>query len=105
MRSLAIFADKAPALYPKLPTIKEATGSSWTTAAWRGFAAPKGISRDIETRLVAALKKAYGSKEYQDFLTQRGFGAEWAAEGDYAKFMAKSDADMGKVMKTLGMVK
>ncbi len=105
VRSLAIFADKAPALYPKLPTIKEATGSGWTTAAWRGFAAPKGISSDIETRLVAALKKAYASKEYQDFLTQRGFGAEWLAEGDYATFMAKSDADMGKVMKTLGMVK
>jgi tripartite-type tricarboxylate transporter receptor subunit TctC len=105
VRSLAIFADKAPALYPNLPTIKQATGSDWTTAAWRGFAAPKGISKDVETRLVAALKKAYESKEYKDFLAQRGFGGEWAAEGDYAKFMAKSDADMGKVMKTLGMVK
>jgi tripartite-type tricarboxylate transporter receptor subunit TctC len=105
VRSLAIFADKAPDLYPNLPTIKAATGSDWTTAAWRGFAAPKGISKDVETRLVAALKKAYDSKEYKDFLKQRGFGGEWAAEGDYAKFMAKSDADMGKVMKTLGMVK
>jgi tripartite-type tricarboxylate transporter receptor subunit TctC len=105
VRSLAIFADKAPALYPNLPTIKQATGSDWTTAAWRGFAAPKGISKDVETRLVAALKKAYESKEYKDFLAQRGFGGEWAAEGDYAKFMAKSDADMGKVMKPLGMVK
>ncbi|MEP7063403.1 MAG: tripartite tricarboxylate transporter substrate binding protein [Betaproteobacteria bacterium] len=105
VRSLAIFADKAPALYPNLPTIKQATGSDWTTAAWRGFAAPKGISKDVEARLVAALKKAYDSKDYKDFLAQRGFGGEWAAEGDYAKFMAKSDDDMGKVMKTLGMVK
>ena len=105
VRSLAIFADKAPALYPNLPTIKQATGSDWTTAAWRGFAAPKGIAKDVETRLVAALKKAYDSKEYKDFLAQRGFGGEWAAEGDFAKYMAKADADMGKVMKTLGMVK
>jgi putative tricarboxylic transport membrane protein len=105
VRSLAIFADKAPDLYPNLPTIKAATGSDWTTAAWRGFATPKGVSKDVETRLVAALKKTYDSKEYKDFLKQRGFGGEWAAEGDYAKFMAKSDADMGKVMKTLGMVK
>ncbi|MBS0319319.1 MAG: tripartite tricarboxylate transporter substrate binding protein [Proteobacteria bacterium] len=105
VRSLAVFADKPPALYPNLPTIKQATGSNWTTAAWRGFAAPKGLPKDIETRLVAALKKAYESKEYKDFLAQRGFGAEWAAEGDYAAFMAKADADMGKVMKTLGLAK
>ncbi len=105
VRSLAVFADKSPALYPNLPTIKQATGSDWTTAAWRGFAAPKGLPKDIEAKLVAALKKAWESKEYKDFLTQRGFGAAWAAEGDYAAFMAKADADMGKVMKTLGLAK
>lgn len=105
VRALATFSDKSPALYPNLPTIKQATGSDWTTAAWRGFAAPKGLPADMQAKLVAALKKAYESKEYKDFLAQRGFGAEWAAEGDYAKFMAKSDADMGKVMKTLGLAK
>jgi len=105
VRSLAIFADKAPALYPNLPTIKQATGSNWTTAAWRGMAAPKGLPKDIETRLVAAIKKAYDSKEYQDFLAQRGFGAMWAAQADMAAYMAKADADMGTVMKALGMAK
>ena len=105
VRSLAIFADKAPALYPNLPTIKQATGSNWTTAAWRGMAAPKGLPKDIETRLVAAIKKAYDSKEYQDFLAQRGFGATWAAQADMAAYMAKADADMGTVMKALGMAK
>jgi len=105
VRSLAIFDTRAPALYPNLPTIKAATGSNWTTAAWRGMAAPKGLPKDVETRLVAAIKKAYDSKEYQDFLTQRGFGAIWAAQGDFATYMAKGDADMGSVMKALGMAK
>jgi len=105
VRSLAIFADKAPALYPNLPTIKQATGSNWTTAAWRGMAAPKGLPKDVETRIVAALKKAYDSKEYQDFLTSRGFGAQWAPQEEFGKYMAKSDADMGAVMKSLGMAK
>jgi len=105
VRSLAIFDDKAPALYPSLPTIKQATGSDWTTAAWRGLAAPKGLPKDIETKLVASIKKAYDSKEYQDFLTQRGFGATWAAQDEFAKYMAKGDASMGTVMKSLGMAK
>ena len=105
VRALAIFDEKAPALYPTLPTIKQATGSNWTTAAWRGLATPKGLPKDIEMRLVATIKKAYESKEYQDFLTQRGFGATWAAQDDFAKYMAKGDASMGTVMKSLGMAK
>ena len=105
VKSLAIFADKAPALYPNLPTIKQATGSNWQTAAWRGFAMPKGASKDVVDKLTASIQKAYDSKEYKDFLTQRGFGAEWAKQDDFAKYMAKGDADMGVVMKAVGIAK
>jgi tripartite-type tricarboxylate transporter receptor subunit TctC len=55
--------------------------------------------------LIAAIKKAYDSKEYQDFLHQRGFGGEWADQQGFATYMAKADADMGKVMKAVGLVK
>jgi tripartite-type tricarboxylate transporter receptor subunit TctC len=105
VKSLAIFADKAPALYPSLPTIKQATGSNWKTAAWRGFAMPKGTPKDVVDKLTNAIEKAYKSKEYKDFLTQRGYGGEWARQDDFAKYMAKGDADMGKVMKAVGIAK
>ena len=105
VKSLAIFADKAPALYPNLPTIKQATGSNWQTAAWRGFAMPKGSPKDVVDKLTASIQKAYDSKEYKDFLTQRGFGGEWAKQDDFAKYMAKGDADMGVVMKAVGIAK
>lgn len=105
VKSLAIFADKPPALYPNLPTIKQATGSNWQTAAWRGFAMPKGTPKDIVDKLTNAIQKAHQSKEYQDFLTQRGFGSEWARQDDFAKYMAKGDADMGKVLKAVGIAK
>ena len=105
VKSLAIFADKAPALYPNLPTIKQATGSNWQTAAWRGFAMPKGSPKDVVDKLTNAIQKAYESKEYKDFLTQRGFGAQWAKGDDFAKYMAKADADMAKVMKAVGIAK
>ena len=105
VKSLAIFADKAPALYPSLPTIKQATGSDWKTAAWRGFAMPKGTPKDVVDKLTNAIQKAYESTEYKDFLAQRGFGAEWARQDDFAKYMAQGDADMGKVMKAVGIAK
>lgn len=105
VKSLAIMDPKPSALFPKVPTLKSETGSDWTMAAWRGIAAPKGLPKDVADKLTATVKKVYDSKEYQDFMAQRGFGIIWAGPEDYAKFMAKSDADMGTVMKAVGIAK
>lgn len=105
VKSLAVMADKRAALYPNLPTLKEATGSDWTMAAWRGIAAPKNIPSEARDRLVAAIKKIAASKDYTDFMAQRGFGVIYAGPDDFAKFMAKSDADLGATMKAVGIVK
>jgi tripartite-type tricarboxylate transporter receptor subunit TctC len=97
---------KEPAgLYPQVPTLKAATGSDWTIGAWRGIATPKGFPAEAQTKLAAAIKKIYDSKEYKDFMTQRGFGLIYADAKGFGDFMAKGDADMGVVMKSLGLAK
>jgi tripartite-type tricarboxylate transporter receptor subunit TctC len=105
VKSLAVMADARAALYPNVPTLKEATGSSWTMAAWRGIAAPKGIPPEARDKLVAAIKKIVAGKEYSDFMAKQGYGVIYAAPEDFAKFMAKSDADLGATMKAVGIVK
>jgi tripartite-type tricarboxylate transporter receptor subunit TctC len=105
VKSLAIMDEKPAGLYPNVPTLKAATGSNWTMAAWRGIAAPKAIPAEARDKLVAVIKKIVASKEYNEFMTQRGFGVIYAEPNDYAKFMAKSDADLGATMKAVGIVK
>jgi tripartite-type tricarboxylate transporter receptor subunit TctC len=105
VRSLAVMSSQPSTLYPNLPTVKSATGSNWTVAAWRGVAAPKGLPKVLQDRLVAALKKAHDSKEFRDFARQRGYGVVWAGPGEFAAYMAKDDAAMGQVMKALGLGK
>jgi tripartite-type tricarboxylate transporter receptor subunit TctC len=105
VRSLAIMDANPPALYPNLPTLKKAVGTDWTMAAWRGMAAPKGIQKDVEARLVKAVKAAYDSKEYKDFMASRGFGVIYMPPADFAKFMEKSSNDLGATMKAVGIVK
>ena len=105
VKSLAVMADQPSALYPNVPTLKAATGSSWTMAAWRGIAAPKGIPAEARDRMVAAIKKIVASKDYTDFMSQRGFGVIYADPEAFAKFMAKSDTDLGATMKAVGIVK
>jgi tripartite-type tricarboxylate transporter receptor subunit TctC len=105
VKSLAIMDAQPSSLFPKVPTLKQELGSGWTMAAWRGIAAPKGIPGDVQKRLLASLQKAYDSKEYKDFMSSRGFGTIWAGPHDFAKFMARSDADLGAVMKAVGIAK
>lgn len=105
VRSLAVMASSRAALFPNVPTLKEATGSDWATGAWRGMAAPKGLAPAIAARLEASVKKAYDSKEYKDFMAQRGFGPLWGNSTEFAAFMAKGDADMKAVMTAVGIAK
>jgi tripartite-type tricarboxylate transporter receptor subunit TctC len=105
VRSLAVMADKPASLYPNVPTLKAAIGSDWTMAAWRGIVAPKGIPNDVRDKLAAAIRKIAASKEYTDFMASRGFGVIYAGPDDFAKFMAKSDTDLGATMKAVGIAK
>jgi len=43
VKSLAVMASSRSALFPNVPTLKEATGSDWATGAWRGIAAPRAL--------------------------------------------------------------
>jgi len=105
VRALTVMDKSRAALYPNVPTLKEATGSDWATGAWRGIAAPKGLPAPVQARLEASVKKAYDSKEYKEFMAQRGFGTVWGNGGEFASFMAKADADMKTVMTAVGIAK
>lgn len=105
VKSLAIMNDKPSTLYPNVPTLKAAIGSDWTMAAWRGIVAPKGIPADVRDKLAAAIRKIAASKEYTEFMASRGFGVIYAAPDEFAKFMAKSDSELGATMKAVGIAK
>jgi tripartite-type tricarboxylate transporter receptor subunit TctC len=105
VRSLAVMDKSRSSLFPNVPTLKEAIGSDWATGAWRGIAAPKGLPENVRARLEASVKKAYDSKEYKDFMAQRGFGTLWGNGAEFASFMAKADADMKAVMTAVGIAK
>jgi tripartite-type tricarboxylate transporter receptor subunit TctC len=105
VKSLAVMDEKPSQLYPHVPTGAQAIGTRWSMGAWRGIGAPKNLPAAIETRLQAAVKKAYESDEYQRFMSQRGFGMRWAGPQEFAAFMAEEDRKMGEVMKAVGLAR
>ncbi len=104
-RSLAIMSEKRLPAFASVPTLKEATGSDWTVAAWRGVAGPPGLPKAIVDRLVPILKKIHDGAEFRDFMASRGFGLEWGEPAAFARFMADSDAKMGAAMKAAGIAR
>jgi tripartite-type tricarboxylate transporter receptor subunit TctC len=104
-RSLAIMAPARNPAFPNVPTLKEAMGIDYSTGAWRGIAGPKGLPADVAAKLTASLKKVYDSKEFKDFMSNRGFGTVWGDAAQFETFMDKGDAQMGVAMKAAGLSK
>jgi tripartite-type tricarboxylate transporter receptor subunit TctC len=104
-RSLALMANARNPAFPDVPTLKEAMGINYSTGAWRGIAGPKGLPADVSAKLTASLKKVYDSKEFKEFMGNRGFGTVWGDANEFATFMDKGDAQMGVAMKAAGLSK
>jgi tripartite-type tricarboxylate transporter receptor subunit TctC len=104
-RSLAIMAAERNPAFKDIPTLKEAMGIDYTTGAWRGIAAPKGLPADIAAAMTAALKRVNESPDFRDFMSNRGFGVRWADSAGFASFMEEGDKAMGVAMKAAGLAK
>ena len=63
VRALTVMDTKRSALFPDVPTLKEATGSAWATGAWRGIAAPNDDLRGASRLAVEATKGVTGIVE------------------------------------------
>ena len=105
VRPLANMGDERSSIFPDVPTLKEATGSDWTVAAWRALVGPAGLPDDVQEKLVSAIEAAYNSDEFQKFMKERGFGVMWLPTDEAVDFIAGSDEDSGKVMREAGLVK
>lgn len=104
-KSLAIMASERNPQFKDVPTLNESLGINYSVGAWRGIGAPKGLPADVQAKTIAALKKAFDSKEYQDFMNARGFGMKFADQAGFAKFMDDSDRSMATAMKAAGLSK
>jgi tripartite-type tricarboxylate transporter receptor subunit TctC len=104
-RSLAVMAAERNPAFKDVPTLKEAMGIDYSTGAWRGIAAPKGLPADIANKLTAELQEINKSKEFLEFMSGRGFGVRWADAAGFAKFMDEGNKAMGVAMKAAGLAK
>jgi tripartite-type tricarboxylate transporter receptor subunit TctC len=105
VRSLVFFSPKRAPNFPDVPTTEEATGHKWHKGVWRGFAAPKGLPKEIAAQYETAIKKIWDSKEFKDFMNRRGFDMIYLGSAEFGAFMKADNEDNGKALKSLGLAK
>jgi tripartite-type tricarboxylate transporter receptor subunit TctC len=105
VKSLAFMSEKRAAIFPDVPTLKEASGSPWVKGVWRGMVGPKGLPPDIASRYEGLFKKAYESAEFKKFMDERGFEMLWGDAPQFAAFMKKDNGEIGEMLKLMGLAK
>jgi tripartite-type tricarboxylate transporter receptor subunit TctC len=99
LRALGVTSAKRSPELPDVPTIAEAGVKGYEMVAWFGVAAPKGLPRDIQTRLHGDLLKVLKTPEMQK--SMRNVGQEVAFQDKPEQFYAFMKAEAAKWAKVV----
>ncbi|WP_421682840.1 tripartite tricarboxylate transporter substrate binding protein [Stutzerimonas urumqiensis] len=94
VRSLAVFGPERQENFPKVPSLKEATGLELELGSFRGLVAPAGLPEDIRAKLEAAMKEIYANPEWQADMKARGFNPQWRDSEAFADYLKQHTADV-----------
>jgi tripartite-type tricarboxylate transporter receptor subunit TctC len=103
VKSLAVLSSEKIGAFPNVPTVKEAIGKDYAGGTWRGLTAPAGLPADVTAQLVAAVEKVATSSEYKSFLSEKGFGYQFAKGDAFGTFLSEQHKKNGEIMGALGL--
>jgi len=98
VRALAVMADKRSAVLPDVPTTKELGYPALASETWMGLLAPKGTSKEITTRINAAVNAALADPNFRTRLVGMGYTPMGGTSGDFAGYM---DSEIKKWMEVV----
>src|SRR5258708_30534942 len=97
----ALIPGRDPAL-PDVPTAKE-QGIDVSLEAWRGIAAPRGVSRQTISVLENAIRAATQSAEFQKGSENLGVRPAFLPAAEFGELIAKEDATLAQLIQSIGL--
>lgn len=104
IKMLGVASEKRLKAYPTIPTFKEGN-FDMVIGPWRALVGPKGMDEKTAAILADAVKKAYHSEKFQNFIDTQGFGAVFYNVEDGLKFFAKEDLFFKSIMQKTGALR
>lgn len=103
IRPLATMGTERFSKLPDVPTVKEAVGLDWTSQTWRMIGAPAGLSDEVKAKLEKAVRAAYDSAAFSDFMAGRGFAKTWMDSAEAREFHKSEDTAICDIQKAAGL--
>lgn len=97
LRLIGVMAPQRSRFLPDAPTFKE-QGFSQIWSVSRGIAAPAGLPKDVEVKLLGYLEKTLGSREHQQKAEALSLEPSVVAGDQYRKFLKDGELDTRKLM-------
>lgn len=97
IRILGVMSPARSRFMPNAPTFKEqGFNQNWSVS--RGIAAPAGLPKDVEAKLVAALEKTLSSQAHQDKAASLSLEPRVIKGADYVKFLKDNELSTKTLM-------
>lgn len=93
LRALATTTQDRSALFPELPSMKEAGIDLFDLSAWTGIFAPTGTPPKVIAKLSDALRGVLAEPAVRESLAKIGFEAKWTGPKDFSARVS-GDADL-----------
>jgi tripartite-type tricarboxylate transporter receptor subunit TctC len=103
VRALAVTTAKRIAALPDLPTVAEAGIPGYEISPWGGIMAPKGMPKDILTRVNTEFNIALKAKTVQDTYSAAGVLSMGGTPEQFTEFLRKETEKWGTLIKRLGL--
>lgn len=104
VRVLAALSGKRDAAFPDVPTATE-QGLGIVADAWRGVAAPKGVSAQVVASLEDAIRKTIASPEFVKACDNLSVAPAFLPAQDFGRLIAKEDGELAAIIQSLGLKK
>lgn len=104
LKILGVMSSERDKIFPNVPTFKE-QGINVEFYAWRGLFLPKGVPTENRTKIFDAYRKAFYSKEFQEFAAQASLNLSYKDSAEFAHFLDRSFKDVSAIMQQLGLAK
>jgi tripartite-type tricarboxylate transporter receptor subunit TctC len=104
VRLLAVLTANRDPAFPDVPTARE-QGFDVSLEAWRGIAVPKGTPKPVIAALETAIRKTVENPEFAQRSEPLGVRPAFLPADDFARLIAKEDAELAGIMEIIGLKK
>lgn len=103
IKALAIATKKRADAIPDVPTSAEAGFPEYQSVSWFGLIAPRGVSKQLVSRINADTAKALSEPEIAKKIVMQGAEPSPSTPAEFEKMQREEYAELGALIKEIGM--